>query len=164
MYKIIGADGKEYGPVTADQLRQWIREGRANAQTKAQAESGMDWKPLSSFPELTGGATELKTPPAMLMNAMPVPSPLTTKTNGMAIAGLVMGILSLIQCCSFAFGTLGVIFSGVGLSQIKKRPAEFKGKGMAVAGLVMSIVGLAINIVLIVIYWTAIVAAVATQH
>jgi len=27
MYKIIGADGREYGPITADQLRQWIREG-----------------------------------------------------------------------------------------------------------------------------------------
>jgi hypothetical protein len=34
MYKIIGADGKEYGPITADQLRAWIVEGRANAQTK----------------------------------------------------------------------------------------------------------------------------------
>jgi len=24
MYKIIGADQKEYGPVSADQLRQWL--------------------------------------------------------------------------------------------------------------------------------------------
>lgn len=52
MYKIIGADGKEYGPVTTEQLRQWIREGRANAQTKVQAEGSTEWKPISAFPEL----------------------------------------------------------------------------------------------------------------
>ncbi len=53
MYKIIGDDGREYGPVNADQLRQWIREGRATAQTKAQAEGSADWKPISTFPEFS---------------------------------------------------------------------------------------------------------------
>ena len=52
MYKIIGADQKEYGPVTIEQLRQWLVEGRANAQTKARAEGETEWKPLSAFPEL----------------------------------------------------------------------------------------------------------------
>ena len=51
MYKIIGADGKEYGPVTAEQLRQWIREGRASAQTKVQAEGATEWKTLNQFSE-----------------------------------------------------------------------------------------------------------------
>jgi len=51
MYKIIGADQKEYGPVPADQVRKWIAEGRANAQTKARAEGGDDWKSLSDFTE-----------------------------------------------------------------------------------------------------------------
>jgi len=51
MYKIIGADKREYGPVTAEQLRQWIAEGRANAQTQAQAEGGTEWRPISAFPE-----------------------------------------------------------------------------------------------------------------
>ena len=50
MYKIIGADQKEYGPVTADQLRTWIAEGRADSRTLLQAEGGA-WKPLSTFPE-----------------------------------------------------------------------------------------------------------------
>src|ERR1700685_2521982 len=51
MYKIIGADGHEYGPVTAEQLQQWIREGRAAAQTKAQAEGSPEWKTLGEFSE-----------------------------------------------------------------------------------------------------------------
>lgn len=50
MYKIIGADGNEYGPVSIDQVRRWIAEGRADAQTKVQIEGG-EWKPLSEFSE-----------------------------------------------------------------------------------------------------------------
>ena len=33
MYRIVGKDGQQYGPVTAEQLRGWIAENRANAQT-----------------------------------------------------------------------------------------------------------------------------------
>jgi len=51
MYKIIGADGREYGPVTTEQLRQWIREGRASAQTKVQAEGATEWKTLGELSE-----------------------------------------------------------------------------------------------------------------
>src|SRR5437016_4305469 len=51
MYKIHGADGKEYGPVSADVVRQWIAQGRANAQTTALAEGTAVWKPLNEFPE-----------------------------------------------------------------------------------------------------------------
>jgi len=51
MYKIIGADGKEYGPVSAAQLRQWVQEGRANAQTQVQVEGSTAWSPLGTLPE-----------------------------------------------------------------------------------------------------------------
>jgi hypothetical protein len=51
MYKIIGADQKEYGPITSDQIRQWIRDGRVNAHTQARLEPDGNWQPLSAFPE-----------------------------------------------------------------------------------------------------------------
>jgi len=51
MYKIIGADGKEYGPVSADDLRKWIAEGRLNVQSLARAENDAAFRPLSAFPE-----------------------------------------------------------------------------------------------------------------
>jgi hypothetical protein len=38
MYRIIGAAGRKYGPVSAEQMRQWIAEGRVNAHTMALAE------------------------------------------------------------------------------------------------------------------------------
>jgi uncharacterized membrane protein len=52
MYKIIGADGKEYGPITTEQLKQWVAEGRANAQTKVLADGATEWKTLAEIPEL----------------------------------------------------------------------------------------------------------------
>jgi hypothetical protein len=63
-YKIIGADQKEYGPVTGDQIRQWIADGRVNGQTPARAEGAQEWMPLSGFPEFAeavgaGGAPGL---------------------------------------------------------------------------------------------------------
>jgi uncharacterized membrane protein len=50
-YKIIGGDQKQYGPVSAEDLRKWIVEGRLNAQSLAQAEGETDWKPLAAFSE-----------------------------------------------------------------------------------------------------------------
>src|ERR1035437_3047869 len=48
MYKIIGVDGREYGPATAGQLRQWIAEGRANAQTPTLAPGAPEGNPLGA--------------------------------------------------------------------------------------------------------------------
>jgi hypothetical protein len=51
MYRIIGADQKEYGPVSSEQLKQWINEGRVSGQTRARLETETEWKPVSAFPE-----------------------------------------------------------------------------------------------------------------
>lgn len=54
MFTIIGGDGKEYGPVTADQIRAWIAAGRANLDTKAKAVGSEDWRRLGDYAEFTG--------------------------------------------------------------------------------------------------------------
>ena len=53
MYKIIGGDKKEYGPVSADDLRHWIAEGRLSPQSLIQAEGSSEWKPLAAFAEFS---------------------------------------------------------------------------------------------------------------
>jgi uncharacterized membrane protein len=53
-YTFIGVDGQEYGPVTEEQARQWIAEGRLNAQSMAKAESDAAFRPLSAMPEFEG--------------------------------------------------------------------------------------------------------------
>lgn len=75
MYKIIGGDGREYGPISAEQLRQWITEGRANAQTQVLPEGATSWQPLGSLPEFavfvgagTGGVPPVSAPSVALVD------------------------------------------------------------------------------------------------
>jgi hypothetical protein len=68
MYKIIGADGKEYGPISGEVLRQWIQQGRANAQTRALAPGASEWRPLcelSEFSDLFGAKLGPASPPPL---------------------------------------------------------------------------------------------------
>ena len=51
-YKLIGQDSKEYGPVTVEDVAQWIADGRANGETEVQLEGEEDWQPLREVPEL----------------------------------------------------------------------------------------------------------------
>ncbi|SPE58799.1 conserved membrane hypothetical protein [Verrucomicrobia bacterium] len=100
-YKIIGADGKEYGPITAEQLRQWIAEGRANSQTKILPEGTTEWRPLSEFPEFMPTITAV-VPPAV-PGAPPAPSGASAMVKGpatglviVAILGLILAVVSMI--------------------------------------------------------------------
>lgn len=64
MYKIIGADGNEYGPVNDEQIRQWIAEGRANEQTRVRVEDAPDWQTLADRPEFAGALGAKPLPPS----------------------------------------------------------------------------------------------------
>jgi len=50
-YKIIGGDQKEYGTVSAEDMRKWIAEGRLNTQTLTKGEGDEEFRPLGGFPE-----------------------------------------------------------------------------------------------------------------
>lgn len=95
MYRIIGKDGQQYGPVTAEQLRTWIAENRANAQTFVQTDGIQDWKPLGSFPEFSA---DLKPPLATAtvpptMTPPPPCGPLPRASNKLpaGICGILLG-------------------------------------------------------------------------
>jgi hypothetical protein len=146
MYRIIGADQKEYGPISPEQLRQWVTEGRVNAQTKVLAEGSVDWKPLEALPEFSI-LLGLQPPPVGLAPIQPLPAP-PPRTNPHAMTGMIMGLLSITcgLCCCYGlpFNLLGIIFSLVGLSQIKGNPELYSGKGLAITGLVTSLVSIAL--------------------
>lgn len=71
MFKIIGADGRQYGPVTTDAVRDWIAAGRANSQTLAQAEGATEWKTLSDFLEFADALKALPAPPQSISTGTP---------------------------------------------------------------------------------------------
>ena len=148
MYKIIGADGREYGPATAGQLRQWMAEGRANAQTQTLAPGAPEWKPLGALPEFAGYFAPPN--PPIIGPARPGTSTASQlpKTNSFATAGLIFGILSatcFCCCCGCPFNILGLVFSLIGLSQISRHPELYEGRGLAIAGLILSAASLVLG-------------------
>jgi TM2 domain-containing membrane protein YozV len=88
MYKIIGADGRQYGPVSVEQLRHWTAEGRVNAQTLIQPEGSTDWKPLANFPELVPPAT-----PPVIQWSVPPRLPGAEKKIVAGICAILLGQL-----------------------------------------------------------------------
>lgn len=70
MYKIIGGDQKEYGPVSLEQIVAWLRDNRANAQTLVQREGG-PWVPLGTLAEF-----------APFLSAQTGPTPTPTPDTG----------------------------------------------------------------------------------
>ena len=57
MYTIIGGDGKEYGPVSKEQMLSWIASGRASLDTLAKTEGLTEWKALSEFSDFSPHGT-----------------------------------------------------------------------------------------------------------
>jgi hypothetical protein len=83
--------------------------------------------------------------PVVVQAAQPAPA---AKSSGLAIAGLIMGIFTLIFCwvpvVGFILGVLGLIFSIAGIA--KKNGGA---KGAAIAGLIMTIIGAIISVVML---------------
>ena len=134
-YKIVGADGQQYGPVSADQIRRWIAEGRIESRTPTFTDGAADWTFAGLLPEFAN-CFATATPPGITPPGQPA------RTNSYATAGLVCSILAWICCCGFPFNLLGLVFSLVALSQIKRRSGLYEGRGLAVAGLILSVVSL----------------------
>jgi hypothetical protein len=88
MYKIIGADQKEYGPVSAEELRAWIGQGRANGQTLVMVDNG-PWKPLSTYPEFADAlrAAGASAPPSLSSSSLARP-PASVGTQTVQVPGI----------------------------------------------------------------------------
>jgi len=141
MYKIIGADGKEYGPVSADQLRQWLREGRVNSQTKVQPEGATEWQTLSALPEFAA-----ETSPGPVVPPSAPSAGVSAKTSALAIVSLALGVLGLFSCGITAL--VGLVLGIVALVRIKRSEGRLAGDGFAIAGIIVSALFLLTGMVL----------------
>jgi hypothetical protein len=101
MYKIIGGDQKEYGPVSADELRNWIREGRVNALTLLQAEGQTDWRPLSSFPEFANVAAPVPSGAPVMQSVAP----------GEKIPNYLVQSILVTLCCCLPGGIAAIVYA-----------------------------------------------------
>lgn len=75
--------------------------------------------------------------------------PVTNQPNGLAIAGMILGILSIPASCCYGIGALlGLI--GLVLSLLSKKKGIDTGySGMAIAGIVTSVIG----IIIAILFW-----------
>jgi TM2 domain-containing membrane protein YozV len=105
MYRIIGADGRQYGPITTAQLREWIVARRANAQTIAQLDGSTEWKPLGSFAEFAD------------LNAAPTGSPPLIQGYDPRKSKLLAGLLG-IFLGGFGVHRFYLGYIGIGIAQI----------------------------------------------
>ncbi len=145
MYKTIGADGQQYGPVGADQVRRWVTEGRAGPETLVQSEGTPEWKALKLFPEFAG---DLRLPPPLLAGAgaPPVNPAVAGKASnklaagvcgillgglgihkfilGYSQAGLIMLLVSVLTC-GLAYGIMHIIGLIEGIIYLVKSDEEF---------------------------------------
>jgi hypothetical protein len=98
MFHIIGADGKEYGPVPADTLRGWLTEGRAGATTKVRPDGSADWVELKSLPEFSAAFHPLA--PAVPSSGRRVPPIVATLAWAMFAVTAVSALLTLVNLIS----------------------------------------------------------------
>ena len=82
-------------------------------------------------------------PPTPPMAAQPVY--IQTKTNGFAVAALVLGIVWLYWIGSI----LALVFGYVAKSQIEKSGGRETGRGMAIAGIVLGWVGVGVLLLML---------------
>jgi hypothetical protein len=90
MYKIIGADLKEYEASDAGELRQWVNDGRADGRTLVKAEGTNEWKPLASFEGfadvgVAGTPPRLSTPPTATRDAGTLAAQIETQESDLDV-------------------------------------------------------------------------------
>jgi hypothetical protein len=123
-YKILGSDQKEYGPITGAELKQWVDERRANAQTQIAPAEGGAWRTLGSIPEFA----------PWFRSAPPVSPAAPEKTSGLAIVALVFSILGL---CGL-LAPVGFVLGIIALVKIRNSGGRLGGAGLAIASICLS--------------------------
>ena len=137
MFKLLGTDKKEYGPVSAEQIQAWIAQGRANARTQLQAVGSTEWKALAEFPEFAAALQQSgqgAVPPAGTTGSQPASAP--PKTSRLAVTSLVLGCLGLLTCGITSL--VGLVLGIIALVRINQSKGQLGGQGLALAGTIIS--------------------------
>lgn len=140
MYKIIGVDGKEYGPASLDQLKEWISQGRVNAHTLIQPGGSADWKAAGEIPEIRAllassvptTVSDLPVPPTLGANA-----PAMAPRQGLSITSFVLGIASFALCLGVLTGIPAIICGHAAKKRARRSPGQYGGAGLATAGFIL---------------------------
>ena len=156
-YKIIGGDLKQYGPITDEDVRKWIAEGRLNSQSLVQVFGDIEWKQLSTFPEfaevLAGRPATLSAPLPLISSEVNDRQAALQRVKGPAIGLKVTAIIGLTMV---ALGFVVNIATLMGYQIIPQQPITdpqmqkvFSGLGGGL-GIVQDAVGAVIGVIVLI--------------
>jgi hypothetical protein len=136
-----------------EELLDWAQKGRLGADDLVWKQGMTEWRPARTVAELSGVANWPATAVQRVAATPMRRQRARAQSNGMAIAGMTLGISSLVVLfclwpVSIPCAATGLILSIIGLNKTKRGS---KGKGMALAGLILSIFTLCLIIVLILV-------------
>ena len=114
-YRIIGVDLREYGPVETEEIREWIQEGRADANTLVCDVDDKQWVKLCDLLEVA--------------DALPQ-KPTDGPQAAIRINYLVAAILCTLFCC-LPFGIAGILFAVQANSKVQQ--GDIDGAAVAVS-------------------------------
>jgi len=144
-YTMIALDGAQYGPVSLNQLKDWIVEGRVAATTKILRSDTKSWLPASQYAELElnsaaapGPEPFTPTPIAPARTAMPpgIVDPMTERRIRLS-GQLFYWIAGFSLFNTFAAKSGGIVFViGLGITQLIDAVAVQMGLTSAIASVI----------------------------
>lgn len=129
-YKMIGADGVEYGPAPAEAVVSWIQESRASAKTLVRKSTEPNWRKLEEFAEFSNALAEKAQARQSATNEPP--------KHKLARMGFTLSLASLL-CFCLPLAPIGLALSVVSLYRIRKGTAPQEGERFAWLGIAISL-------------------------
>ena len=152
-YKIKGTGGAEYGPVSTEELQQWVAQNRCTRESLVEVDGSGEWVPLATLPEFQDA---FAAPPA------PAPAPASAEgeggvstvipyKNAPALIAYYVGVFCII--CPPLLCFPAIILGVIGLRRVKENP-EVKGTAHAWIGILSGSFFLLLSIVIGVFFST----------
>jgi hypothetical protein len=148
----IANEGVQQGPFERDDLpRRGLR-----ADSLVWAEGMNDWRRADTVPELAALLRSAPVAPVPQAQRSPLmyQTPPIGQSNGMAVASMVLGIVSypvsMLYCMGAIVAILAIVFGFVARGRIKRNETTVGG-GMALAGIILGFIHIALVVLFIVL-------------
>ena len=140
-YTMIGADGWQYGPITLEQLKTWVAEGRITPETSILRSDTNSWLPAAQYAELglaqsaTRAGSVAPVSPSVLSPSVPAGNPaLERQLKSGAGWFFFIAVLSFVNSVAAASGSGWRFLIGLGVTQvIDAFGSRLSGAGTAVS-------------------------------
>ena len=141
MYKVLGSDGNEYGPVSAGQVKKWVAENRVEKKTPIMPEGAPDWVFLESLPEFAVAFGPSATGPPAIPSSARASKPadglnaIIPYKNARALVAYYPGVFSVIPPLGALLGIPALVLEISGL-RFRRRNPEAGGSVHAWIGII----------------------------